>query len=468
MSSPHIIVIGGGLAGLAASAALAAAGCRVSLFEKSPRLGGRATSYVLPDGEQIDNCQHVTLRCCTNLEDFYVRIGAEGKIAYYDALTFADSTGRRGVIRLSRLPAPFHLLPSFVTFPLLNWREKQSIARAMVRIVASGGHPDLLPSMSMLDWLKQANQTPLAIDLFWRTVLVSALNEELDRIDASYGVAVIWKVFLSNRNGFAMGIPSVPLAELYASSGERIGRSGGQVRTRSGVAELQISAERVTAARLDNGTVVDADHYIAALPFDRLLRILPESVRAAEPFFNLSKLEVSPITGVHLWFDRPVMQEPFITCVGQTIQWVFNKRDGCYLQIVISASHRLTQPQSEIIDLCKNELARLIPVVREAGLVRSIVVRETAATFSPLPGCDRWRPQPHTPVRNLLLAGDWIQTGWPATMESAVRSGYQAAEAILEMEGRPLKLVRPELPATGMLLARRVGRSARVHSRDKL
>jgi squalene-associated FAD-dependent desaturase len=459
--APHVIVIGGGLAGLSASVALADAGFRISLFEKGPRLGGRATSYILPSGEHIDNCQHVTLRCCTNLEDFYSRIGVGDKVRFHDSLLFSDSSGRRAHLRASGLPAPLHFLPSFARFPLLNWKDKRGIARAMLHILASRGRSKLAGGMSMLDFLRKQHQTQRAIDRFWRTVLVSALNEELERIDSSYGIAVFWKAFLSNSIGFVVGIPSIPLADLYASSGERIGQNGGQVFTRCGVAEIQLSQSVASGVRLDNGKISNADYYVSALTFDRLLNILPENARAQEPFSRLHNLGVSPITGVHLWFDRKVISEPFVTSVDQTIQWVFNKtllcgpesaETGQYLQIVISASHNLAQQtQQEIVALCVKELGGLIPLVRDAKLIRSVVIREKAATFSPEPGCDVWRPGSKTSIPNLVLAGDWIQTGWPATMESAVRSGYQAAETIIAMEGRPASILRPELPTTGLV-----------------
>jgi zeta-carotene desaturase len=439
------------LAGLAASTALADSGCRVSLFERAPRLGGRATSYVLPDDEQIDNCQHVTLRCCTNLQYFYSRAGVSDKIAFHDSLIFANSKGSRAGMRPARLPAPLHLLPSFASFPLLAWKDKVSIARAMLFIVAHGGRPAVEGSLSMLDWLRKRRQTADAIRYFWQTVLVSALNEELDRIDAAYGIDVFWKAFLSNRDGFLMGLPSVPLAELYASSGNCIGQNGGQVRTRSGVGEIQIAGSRVDGIRLEDGTMVSGDYYIAAVPFERLPKLLPESWRDQEPFLKLQHLRVSPITGVHLWFDRAVMTEPFVTSVDQTIQWIFNKNAGRHLQVVISASRNLSGlPQQQVADLCIHEMKALFPSVREANLVRSVVVRENSATFSPEPGCDRWRPKQRTPIANLMLAGDWTDTGWPATMEGAVRSGYLAAEAILEAEGRPKSLVQPDLAPTGI------------------
>jgi squalene-associated FAD-dependent desaturase len=450
MPPAHVIVIGGGLAGLAASVALAGHGLRVSLLEKNPRLGGRATSYRLPSGEYIDNCQHVTLRCCTNLEDFYRRIGVADKIRYYDELLFSDSKRRRGVIKRSSLPAPFHTAPSFAAFPLLSITDKYFIARAMLTILRSGGTPQFVSGITMLEWLRRQRQTPSAIDRFWRVVLVSALNEDLDRTGANYGILVFWKAFLSNSAGFGMGLPAVPLADLYASCAERIERSGGEVRTRCSVGELCLSNGNITGVRVEGDGEVSADYYVCAMPFDRLLKIIPSALRETETFSNLEHLRVSPITGVHMWFDRSVMPEPFVTSVDGTIQWVFN-RTGRYVQIVVSASNGLSNlSQQEIIDICLRELSDLLPDAKDAQLQRAVVIRENAATFSPAPGSDRWRPSQKTTIRNLLLAGDWTRTGWPATMEGAVRSGYEAAEAILAMEGSPASLIRPELPSSGV------------------
>jgi squalene-associated FAD-dependent desaturase len=472
MSSKSVIVIGGGLAGLSSAVALAEAGYRVRLLEKRPHLGGRAASYVLPGGEHVDNCQHVTLGCCTNLEDFYRRIDAVSKIKFYDRLVFATPDGRRGEMAASILPAPLHMAFSFARFPLLGWRDKYRIAQALLAIALSGGRPKDAGSdaaaITMLDWLQGRHQTERAIRRFWEVILVSALDEDLDRTDARYGIDVFWKAFLSTRAGYRVGIPRVPLGGLYDGCRESIAKRGGEVSLRAGIRGLRVNGQRVEGIERDDGSVETADYYVSAVPQNILLELLPADVVDREAdFSNLRNLRTSPITGVHLWFDRTVMSEPFLTLLDSTIQWVFNKTQlnddatgntGQYLQIVISASYSLlTRSRQEIIALCLEELRRVLPAVSEAKLVKGTVVKEVAATFSPSPGSDQWRPQQRSPLAGLFLAGDWTATGWPSTMEGAVRSGYLAAEAVLRDAGTPKTLLVPDLHAEG--LARLWGRS---------
>jgi len=476
MDSKRILILGGGLAGLSSALTLAEAGYRVELVERKPHLGGRAASYLLPDGEHVDNCQHVTMACCTNLEDFYRRVGASGKIRYYGRVIFLDRRGRRAELKASFLPPPLHLAPSFLTLPFLSWRDKRGIGRAMLHIARQGGAARNGHSTTMLEWLRGEGQTPAAIERIWRSVLVSALDEELDRAAAQYGVDVFWKAFLRNRRGFEVGIPSVPLGDLYGGCREAIEGRGGVVRTRATVRALRIAGGRVAAAVLDDGAEITADCYLSAVPHELLLELLPSEVVAAEPVFSgLRQLRSSPITGVHLWLDRVVTQEPYLALLDRTTQWIFNKtklyessvgalprlQDAApssgaaqYLQLVISASYDLVEKsRQEIVDLCWREVREALPAARDAQLLKSTVVKEVAATFSPAPGCDRLRPGSCSPLPNLYLAGDWTATGWPATMESAVRSGYLAAESILAADGRPKSLLCEDLPAEG--LARR-------------
>jgi len=465
-----VIVIGGGLAGMAAGVALAESGWRVRLFEQRPFLGGRATSYVLPDGEHVDNCQHVTLGCCTNLEDFYRRVGATHKIKFFDRLVFVDPQGRRGEMQAGLLPAPFHMTGAFAKFAPLTLKDKLSIAWAMLNILQTNGRTwdvDQFGGISMLEWLRRRHQTKGAIERFWRVVLVSALDEELEKTDARYGIDVFWKAFLSNRTGYRMGIPTVPLAELYDGCKSAIEQKGGEVNLRATARQLQIENDVVTAALFDASREERADAFILAVPHTAVAALLPdETMRKGSVFRNLAMLKTAPITGVHLWLDREVMTEPFITLLDTTTQWIFNKTalygalngagedsgKGQYLQLVVSASYSLLQkPRQEIIDLCLKEVRQALPAARDANLIKATVIKEAAATFSPEPGVDRWRPKQETTVQNLFLAGDWTDTGWPATMEGAVRSGYLAAEAVLRKESRPHQFVRPDLGADGLV-----------------
>ena len=494
------MVIGGGLAGLAAGVALADAGLRVRLFEQRPYLGGRATSYALPNGEHVDNCQHVTLGCCTNLEDFYRRVGSAGKIRFFDRLFFLDPQGRTGVMRAGILPAPTHMTGSFLCFAPLSLEDKVSIARALAAILFAGGKPEDAYAgaepMSMLAWLQRHKQTPRAMERFWRVVLVSALDEELDRTDARFGIDVFWKAFLANRTGYRMGVPSVPLAELYDGCRRSIEKKSGEVTLRSPVRSLRFEPTIVNdrqmfalkSAIFDGGREESADAFILALPHDRIIDLLPPEIRAANPSLaQIENIKVSPITGVHFWFDREVTKEPFIAMLDTHTQWIFNKtalygeeaasnpqavipslparaggaRDllssgSCktstqYLQLVISASYDLLKKsREEIIELCLKEIRQALPAAREAQLIKATVIKEAAATFSPEPGVDNWRPTQETKTPGLFLAGDWTATGWPATMEGAVRSGYLAAEAVLRAAGSAQNFLQPDLSVTGL------------------
>ena len=338
---------------------------------------------------------------------------------------------------------------------------------AMLDILRGKGHTADLEEpggISMLEWLKRRKQTPGAIERFWRVVLVSALDEELDRTDARYGVDVFWKGFLSNRTGYRMGVPAVPLAELYDGCKTEIEKRGGEVNLRMPVRAIRVENGEVKGVEFDGGRVETADAYVFALPHQAMAELASEEMKRCEPgLAHLEKIGVAPITGVHFWFDREVMREPFVTLLDTTTQWIFNKTalygsngagkgTGQYLQLVISASYDLLQkPRQEIIDLCLKEVQQALPVAREAKLLKATVIKEAAATFSPQPGVDQLRPKQETQIRRMFLAGDWTATGWPATMEGAVRSGYLAAEAVLRSAGNPRTFLRADLPADGLV-----------------
>ena len=472
----QVIVIGGGLAGLAGAVALADAGLRVELYERRPILGGRASSFIHPSsGERVDNCQHVLLGCCVNLLDFYARLGVRDRIAFHETIPFIDESNRVSVIGPSRLPPPLHLFPSFLRLRTMGFRDKLSIARTvagMIRHVMglrktesqAARHGAEAPSpVSMAAWLAAHGATGRAVEAFWKPFLISALNDELDDIDAEYGIRTAVRAFLINRRGYEVGLPAVPLGDLYAPCIEYIEQRGGRVVLDQGVAGISTHGGRVASVSLQDGSSVEAGAYLSALPFDVLCRLLPAG-HASNPYFAiLSGLSVSPITAVHVWFDRPVTELDYAAVIGRRIQWIFNQsiRDpeafstdnpGAYLGLVVSASDEwMKMPRQMIVDQVMEDLGALLPAVRQAELLKAIVVKEGRATFAPRPGCDALRPGPSSPLSNFFVAGDWVQTGWPATMESAVRSGYQAAEALLGSIGAPANVLQPELPAEGLM-----------------
>src|SRR5712691_10655151 len=436
-----MIVLGGGLAGLSAAAALGGAGPSVTILEARPFLGGRATSYEIGE-ESIDNCQHVLLRCCVNLLDFYRRLGVEGKIAFHREYTFIEPGGKRSVLRPGLLPAPAHFLGSFLGLSFLSLREKMAVGRAMQSIPREYGTRNDLDRITMQQWLEEKKQPARAIERFWRQVLVSAVNEELDRMAASHGLHVFRQGFLAGANSHEMGVPAVPLGDLYSNdlysndAWKQIGNV--EFRLRTPVTKIVIENGAVRGV-IASGEKFAADRYICALPFERVPAVAPELG------LDLSVFEHSPITGIHLWFDRPVTDLPHATLLDRTSQGMFNKGEGRYVQLVVSASRSLIEmPRADVISLALKELAEFFPAVRDAKLEKAHVVKEVRATFSATPGLEALRPVSRSSVRNLFLAGDWTRSGWPATMEGAVRSGYLAAEAVAAAAGAPQKFLHAE------------------------
>jgi zeta-carotene desaturase len=443
---PSAIVIGGGLAGLASAAALGQAGFQVDLFEARAFLGGRATSYPVPGdnsevghiSEVIDNCQHVLLRCCVNLMDFYGRLGVADRIQFHKQFYFIEPGGRTSILEAGALPAPLHFSGSFRKLPFLGLSDKIGIARALWSIRREHGRRQDLNRISMLDWLREKRQTETAIGRFWNQILVSAINEDLDRMAASHGFQVFWLGFLARANAYQMGIPSVPLGDLY---GAEVLRRIGNVRLHPRAAVDQAVAENgAIRGVVAGGERHTADYYICALPFERVPALIPEL------HLNLEGFEHSPITGIHLWFDRSLTQLPHATLLDRTIQWMFNKSGGRYLQLVVSASRSLVEmPRAEVIALAMRELAEFFPRAQDAKLEKAHVVKEIRATFSPRPGLEQSRPASATKFQNLFLAGDWTRSGWPPTMEGAVRSGYLAAEAVSRVSGQEEKFLLPDI-----------------------
>jgi squalene-associated FAD-dependent desaturase len=451
-----VVIVGGGLAGLAAAAALAECGVPVTLLESRPRLGGRASSFQdAATGQWIDNCQHVSMGCCTNFRDFCERTGLREFFRTESALHFIAPDGRVNRFAAGPWPAPLHLAGAFARLSYLSWSDKWKLSQGLKRLARTTG-PDT--GQTFADWLQHAGQSPTAIERFWTVVLVSALSESLDRISVPHARKVFVDAFLSHRDAWQVEIPTVPLEELY---GGRLTKwltdRGVAIRLLTGAERIDMADDAITGVRLKYGDVVTGTDYVLAVPYHRVLPLLPESLRELPSLAGLSRLESTPISSVHLWFDRPVLPLPHAVFVQGLVQWVFNRSllagttpqtdEPWYVQVVISASREVTERDSDAIrEQVLSELAAVWPAVRSAQLLSSRLVTEHKAVFSVTPGVESLRPPQQSPLPNLQLAGDYTQTGWPGTMEGAVRSGYLAAENVLQRRGTPTRVLQPDLP----------------------
>jgi squalene-associated FAD-dependent desaturase len=405
------------------------------------------------------------MACCTNLADFCQLVGIDGMFRREPELVFLGPDGELSRFRAGPGPAPFHLTGSFLSARFLGLRDKLRVAHGLACLAWSR---DDRPDESFADWLLRHGQSLKTINLFWGPVLVSALNERLERMDVGHARKVFLDGFLRNRTGFQLELPMVPLGELYGTRLEGWLRDHGvSVRLTTGVRSVELDEDgAIGGVVLRSGEFVRADFVILAVPFDRVPDLIPAASWERMPALaNLQSMQASPITGVHLWFDRPVCSFDHVVTPGRLVQWVFNhtaiqgrvaptssdtsgatSASGQYLQVVISASYDLLPLNKMAIrDLVLADLVELWPAVRSAELLRWWVVTEHGATFAVRPGIEALRPPQRTPIDGFFLAGDWTATGWPATMEGAVRSGYLAAQEVLRDLDRPTRLIRPGL-----------------------
>jgi squalene-associated FAD-dependent desaturase len=464
-SQPTAAIAGGGLAGLASACALSDAGFRVTLFEKRPFLGGRASSYEHPGtGEVVDNCQHVLFRICTNLVKFYEHIGVADQIRWFDQMNFIEPGGRISVMKASPLPAPLHTAPSFLHFPFLSTTDKLAITRALIPLTLTVQKDN---GKSFQQWLDAHGQTKNAVARFWHPILISALSEELDRISVSSAAQVV-RESMKTPAARHMGVPTLPLTELYNAAGEYLRSHGGTLHFRSPVEGFTANASQVQLRMGGKeGAEKTFDYLVLALPFDALDSLLPAETQSKAIREKIAHFENSPITGIHLWFDRQISDLDHAVLLDRTIQWMFHKSrlqpmraqsengsgSGSYVELVVSSSKTLIdRSRAEIVDLALSEVREFFPAARDANLVKSTVIKEVNATYSPRPGIDAHRPTPITAWPRVFLAGDWTATGWPATMEGAVRSGYLAAEALADASGnKGMRFLSPDMPASGFM-----------------
>jgi squalene-associated FAD-dependent desaturase len=481
MSTPrrNVVVVGAGVAGLAAATALAADGAAVTLLERRPFVGGRAYSYPHPAIEETIDSQHVILGCCTNFIDLITQAGAADSIRWYDELCFLEpetrvsqpdraphvrdrsivsSMGMQSWLKPTNLPAPFHQSLSFLRAPMLDLRDKAGIATGLAHFLR--GYP-ATDEESFAAWLKRTRQTDRAIRHFWEPVVAGALNDSFDRCSTKYAAKVFHESFLRSPEAGRLGIPTSPLTEFFKPIITHARALGVDMRLNSGADAIAQTPEgrwliRTGREELEVDSIVLATDFRLA---QRLLCTLPsfDIHPEAYPTSNFDQFVAAPITTIHLWYDREVTELDHAVLLDTRIQWMFAKSRirsweparGSYLELVISASWpEIEMSREQIRARALREVELFFPGVRDAKLVKSAVLKEARATFSVTPGLDRLRPPQTTAYPGLYLAGDWTATEWPSTMEGAIRSGRLAAGEIV---GNRNRFLAPETPATGLM-----------------
>jgi squalene-associated FAD-dependent desaturase len=446
MSRFDAIVVGGGFAGLSAAARLASRGARVLVLEAKARLGGRATSFVDRDsGEVVDNGQHVLLGCYVDTFRFLGDIGASDNVRLQPQLaaTMIDRRGKRSRLVCPALPSPLHLLAGVLDWDGISWRDRLSVLamaaplRLARRSLAPGSTLQAAsPGETVENFLLHHGQSARMCEMLWTPLALAACNQRPELAAAPTFVRVLAEMFGADAKGAAVALPSKPLHEMYAEPARAYLTSrGSEVRT-GATAKVKTDADRVIGVEA-GGETWPTDRVISAVPWFALPSLF-DAVPAplADVVDRASRMDASPIVTVNLWLDRRVLDEPFVGLPGRVMQWVFDKGaifgDGAsHIATVTSgASSILERTNDDLVALAMDELAAALPAARNARVVRSSVIREPHATFSLAPGQPA-RPRADTPLRGFYLAGDWIDTGLPATIESAVRSGHRAAEACI-------------------------------------
>ncbi len=461
-SQKSVAVVGGGVAGMSAACALAETGFRVTLIERRGYLGGRASSYLHPGvNEVIDNCQHALIGAYTNLLGFYRRIGVHDKIHWTANFTMIEPGGRRSILGPSALPPPLHGLPRLLTTRAFNLADKLSLAHAFTAILL--GHAND-PHESLGDWLRRHHQSRGAMDRFWRLVIASALNSDLDEISVSYAAMVIRGLFMDSAQAGSFGMSTVPLSDLYSGVEPSIASHGGQMLLNTNVESATWRDETQQWELGARDGRINTDFLVLALPFEataKLIALMPQAEGAKKLLGQIESHTHWPICSIHLWFDREITDLDHAVLLDREIHWMYNKGrlqpwrmlKGSYLELVVSASRSFaTLERKQAIDQAVAELAEFFPAARTATVEKAALVKEVRATFGVPPGIDAARPAANdAPWPNCFLAGDWMATGWPSTMESAARSGHLAAEALCKAAGHPQIFLVPDLPPRGLM-----------------
>jgi squalene-associated FAD-dependent desaturase len=442
------VVVGGGLAGITAAVALGQAGADVTLLEAKPRLGGATMSFAR-DGLVIDTGQHVFLRCCTAYRGLLDRLGMSAHAPLqprFDVTVLTPS--RRTKLRRSRLPAPLHLLGALARYPLLSYPERSRVSLAALAMRRVDPADPATDELRFGDWLAGHGQDERARRALWDLFSVASLNVPGDDASLALAATVVRTGLLGDSGAADIGVPALSLGELHGAAAARLlAKLGATIKLNTKVAAIEVaesldgrSRYLVTLARAEDAAI-EADAVVIAVPHEAAARLVPAAALPAETVAGWAGLGAAPIVNVHVIYDRKVMDVPFAAAVDSPVQWVFDRTrisgmhargdDGQYLAISLSAADEYVDvPAADLREKFVPALAELFPAAADATVTEFFVTRERRATFRGLPGTARLRPKAATALPGLVLAGSWTDTGWPDTMEGAVRSGLNAAVAL--------------------------------------
>jgi hydroxysqualene dehydroxylase len=439
----EVIIIGGGFAGLAAGVALAGAGRRVRVLERTPHLGGRARSFFhAPTGDVVDNGQHLLMGCYHSTLRFLKEIGTLDRIALQSKLKmqFVEPEGKTTTLECPNLPAPWHVLTGVLRSNAFTWSEKQEIARLGRAIQKRGSGAAELYSLTVEEWLTQLGQSEKLKRGFWDLLSIAALNEDPRRASAATFARVLKFALFTSAQDSCLALPRAGLSECYADAAKDLIEShGGKVESGRRVEALLVNDGACRGVRFVSGELSEADAVLSAIPWNEFVDLVPPDWLRAEPYFtNILALRPAPIISINLWFDRTITDLEFAGLRGTTIQWIFNRAKvaasggHCY-SLVLSGAHELVvRSKDDLLKMALGDMSKLFPEARSAQVLHSLVIKERFATFSPCVGVDALRPAARSPISGLYLAGDWTATGLPSTIEGAVQSGYTAADLILK------------------------------------
>jgi squalene-associated FAD-dependent desaturase len=435
VSRARIGVLGGGLAGITAALECADAGAEVTLYEARPRLGG-ATFSIRRDGHWLDNGQHVALRCCTAYRRLLATLGTDRYLELQPRLSILvlDGAGNRVTFARTALPAPLHLAKALLSYRHLTVRERAAAARAVTALRRLDPSDPRLDETTFGAWLRAHGQSRDAIDRLWDLIALPTLNLHADEASLALAAFVFRTGVLDESDACDIGIPTIPLQRLHGEAAATALRARGvQIRLRTKVDRVRPSEGGFELLLRDGPDRVD--RVVCAVPPQVAVELLPPGIVSAQ---EVEQLGTSPIVNVHLHYDRRVLDAPFAAAVGSPVQWMFDRTSssevehGQLLSLSLSgADEELALTRARLVERSAKAIARMLPAARDAQLLDSAVTREPAATFRGAPGSARLRPPARTDVPGLALAGAWTDTGWPATMEGAVRSGSAAAAQVL-------------------------------------